>query len=119
MAWHQAPQLYDHILILREPWLRLILNGEKVLEIRGRPLSPGWYWLGCKSMIYGVARLGSAIKIDTVEAWRTSFTEHRVDLPDPPYRTTYGLPILSSRPTRAFRYVHPRGAIGVVKYRPG
>ena len=114
-----VPQLHDRILILRQPWLRLILAGDKTLEVRAQALSSGRYWLGHKGMIYGVAQLGSAIKIETVDAWHASYPEHRVDSPTLPYKTTYGLPILSARPTRLVRYAHRPGAISVVKYRPG
>ena len=111
------PQLYDRILIVRQPWLGLILAGQKTMEVRGKPLSPGRYWLGYKSNIYGVVRLGTAIRIQAAEAWNECYPEHLVDLPMAPYKQTYGLPILSARPTRLIRYVHPQGAIGVVKFR--
>ena len=118
MERDREPHLHDRILILRQPWLRLILAGEKTLEVRGRPFASGMYWLGYKSNIYGVVRLGTAIRIETVEAWNECYGEHLVDLPMPPYEKTYVLPILNARPTRLFRFVHPQGAIGVVKYRP-
>ena len=75
------PHLHDRILILRQPWLRLILAGEKTLEVRGRPFAPGMYWLGYKSNIYGVVRLGTSIRIETAEAWNECYAEHLVDLP--------------------------------------
>ena len=52
-----APQRGDRILVLRPHWLNLILAGEKTLEIRGRNLSAGNYWLGTRGMIHGLAIL--------------------------------------------------------------
>ena len=47
----------DRILVLRPHWLNLILAGEKTLEIRGRNLSAGTYWLGARGVIHGLAVL--------------------------------------------------------------
>ena len=48
----------DRILIMKQPWLRKILEREKTLEIRSQPLSVGDYWLGHKEIIYGKIKLG-------------------------------------------------------------
>ena len=50
MAMPGGPQPADRILILKQPWLDLILQGTKTLEIRSRPLSAGSYWLGHKKV---------------------------------------------------------------------
>ena len=49
----KAPARGDRILILKEPWLQMLLRGEKTLEIRGAAYSSGRYWLGCKKVIHG------------------------------------------------------------------
>ena len=105
-------------LVVRQPGLRLIWAGEKILEVRGKPSALVVCWLGHISTIYGVVRLGTAIRIETAEAWNECYAEHLVDLPMLPYEKTYVLPILNARPTRLFRYVHPQGAVGIVKFRP-
>ena len=51
----QAPVHGDRILILKEPWLQMLLRGEKTLEIRGATYSSGRYWLGCETVIHGDA----------------------------------------------------------------
>ena len=115
----EAPQPNDRILLLRQPWLELILAGQKTLEIRGRALSPGKYWLGHQKMIHGFVMLGEATRIHSDGAWRNLAHKHRVDLPRLPYKKTYGLPVLRAQVTRRVPYVHPKGAVVVVRYRRG
>ena len=107
----------DRILVLRPHWLNLILAGEKTLEIRGRNLSAGNYWLGTRGMIHGLAVLQPAILIDSAQAWQELRHRHRVESNELPYRTTYALPIRRCRRVTPVPYVHPRGAVGIVKYR--
>ena len=61
------PKHGDRILVVRPHWIRLILSGEKTLEIRARNLSPGKYWLGSRGVIYGRVKLGPGILIDSVQ----------------------------------------------------
>ena len=113
-----APRAGDRILVLREEWLERILSGEKDLEIRGRRLREGDVWLGCRSNILGKARLGSATKIATKQAWAALRSRHLVAGAGLPYKTTWGLPLRSVTRLRAkVPYVHRRGAIGIVKFR--
>ena len=108
----------DRILVLRPHWLNLILAGEKTLEIRGRNLSAGKYWLGTRGMIHGLAILEPAILINTLQAWQDLRHRHRVESNELPYKTTYALPVRRCRRvTTPIPYVHPRGAVGIVKYR--
>ena len=112
-----APQRGDRILVLRPHWLNLILDDEKDLEIRGRNLASGPYWLGCRGTIYGHCFLGSSILIDSAEAWRGLRFRHRVEADELPYITTYGLPIRQCHRVNPTPYAHPRGAIGIVRFR--
>ena len=75
-----TPQRGDRIIVFRPHWLTLILADEKDLEIRGRNLSSGPYWLGCNGMIYGHCSLGSSILIDSAKAWRGLCHRHRVEV---------------------------------------
>ena len=112
-----APSPGDRILVLRPHWLNLILAGEKTLEIRGRNLSAGNYWLGTRGMIHGLAVLQPAILIDTAQAWQDLRHRHRVESNELPYKTTYALPVRRCRRVTPIPYEHPRGAVGIVKYR--
>ena len=112
-----TPQRGDRILVLRPHWLNLILAGEKTLEIRGRNLSAGNYWLGTRGMIHGFAILEPAMLINTAQAWQELRHRHRVESNQLPYKTTYALPVRRCRRVAPTPYVHPRGAVGIVKYR--
>ena len=112
-----TPQLGDRILVLRPHWLNLILSGEKTLEIRGRTLPAGPYWLGCRSMIHGRAILMPGTLINTLETWRDLRHMHHVEGDDLPYTRTYGFPVRRSERVAPTPYEHPRGAVGIVKMR--
>ena len=71
------PQQGDRILVLKPHWLEQILALKKTLEIRGRNLSAGNYWLGTRGMIHGLAVLQPAILIDTAQAWQDLRHRHR------------------------------------------
>ena len=75
-----GPQPADRILILKQPWLDLILQGTKTLEIRSQPLSAGRYWLGHKKMIFGAAQLGQAIPVLSAEQWASLRPQHRCNV---------------------------------------
>ncbi len=87
------------------------------MEIRGAPLKAGTYYLGYKKNIYAVATLGPPIAITTVEEWDSLRPQHRVGNAELPYARTFGLPILDVRPVSRTPFAHPRGAIGIVRYR--
>ena len=111
------PQPGDRILVFRPHWLELILRREKRLEIRGRRLSAGRYWLGCRGTIFGLAVLEPAIPITSAKAWRRLRHRHLVESDELPYKKTYGLPIRHCRRVTQTPYEHPQGAVGIVKYR--
>ena len=94
-----------------------ILSGEKTLEIRGVAYRPGKYLLGYKQQILAVAQLGKPFRIATTEQWLAQRPQHRVMLDEPPYKRTYGLPILSAHRVSAIPFQHPRGAVNIVIYR--
>ena len=112
-----APRALDRILVLRQPWLGLLLDGSKTMEIRCAPYKPGRYWLGHKGIVFGLAVLGSAVRIQSVQQWEALRSQHRVDSPLLPYKKTFALPVLSVTHTRRVPYYHPRGAVGIVRYR--
>ena len=59
----------DRILIFKDSWLTRILKRRKTLEIRGRALRAGTYWLGSKGVIPGS---GPSIQLDgaaLLRAW--------------------------------------------------
>ena len=110
------PKPGDRILVVRPHWIRLILSGEKTLEIRARNLSPGKYWLGTRGIICGRVKLGPGTLIESIPAWTGLRFRHCVESDLLPYNKTYGLPIQNARRVRRVSYKHPRGAIGLVRF---
>ena len=111
------PQKGDRILVYKEPWISLILDQRKKMEIRCMPLSAGTYFLGMQSRILGVIKTGAPRHIPDPEAFRALRPLHRVT-GSLPYKKTYGLPILHvSRINPPIKYRHTKGAVGIVKYR--
>lgn len=108
----------DRILILKQPWLDLILHGRKTLEIRSRRMKPGPYYLGMRGRIYGLVYLGTCFEIQNRTDWQRLRHQHHVPGKETPYTRTWALPILEVRSmSQGAPYQHPRGAIGVVRYR--
>ena len=111
------PQQGDRILVLKPHWLEQILALKKTLEIRGSKLKPGRYFLGCGGRIYASVILDAAIAIETKAQWIALREDHKVKTDALPYRKTYGLPIKKlTQLKKAVSYIHPRGAIGIVRY---
>ena len=52
-----TPQDGDRILVFRPRWLNLLLDKEKDLEIRGRNLSSGPCWLGCRGTLLSLIHI--------------------------------------------------------------
>ena len=62
--------------------------------------------------------VAEVVKVETVEQWRDLLPQHNWDVAEMPYKRTYAHAL--SRVTEAaapVQYRHPRGAIGLVRYR--
>ena len=115
----QAPAHGDRILLLKEPWLQMLLRGEKTLEIRGCPLAAGPAWLGTRGTLYGSCVLGQPFAIGTADEWTALRSRHLVQGP-PPYKHPWASPLLDVRRLTPLQpYRHPMGAIGIVRYTQG
>jgi len=113
-----APQPGDRILVMKKDWLEKILDGVKTLELRHMRLKAGRCYLGSKSKIYGEAFLGEAILIPTMVKFRARYSEHHVKTNRLPYKKTWAIPIIKVRRTQQqWLYIHPTGAVGIVKFR--
>ena len=110
------PNRGDRILIFKEPWLSMVLEGRKTMEIRSQPFSSKYY-LGYKKRIFGVMTIGNPQHIPDSQAFRRLHQQHRVR-GSLPYKKTFGLPILQVRAIKPpIVFKHPRGAISVVRFR--
>jgi len=110
------PKHGDRILVVRPHWIRLILSGEKTLEIRALNLSPGKYWLGNRGEIYGRVELEAGTLIESIQAWTELRFRHHVQSDQIPDNKTYGFPIRNAKRVKRIPYTHPRGAIGLVRF---
>lgn len=70
------PRVGDRIMVVRQPWLNLILEGTKTMELRARKHWPGRVWLGMGGSIYGWATISDAVAI-SFEDFRAREPEHR------------------------------------------
>ena len=94
------PQLYDRILIMRQPYLDLILD-RQTLEVRPLKLPPGSFWLGMKGKLYAKITTGRPVHIANELDWVTRRHQHKVPGVKLPYklkRKTWGIPILRVTP---------------------
>ena len=72
---------------------------------------------GTGGMIYAQAHLGRPLRVESLRDFKRHESKHRVFTNDLPYKKTYLIPILTLKKIKK-PYVHPRGAIGIVKYVP-
>ena len=118
MEQFRRPASGDRILILRRPWLDLILSGLKTLEVRSRRLASQPYFLGCRGYIYGSVLVSDAFVVDAAQQWQALLPKHRWDVAQQPFRVTWAHKL--SRVARAdppVPYSHPQGAIRIVIFR--
>ena len=132
------PRSGDRILIFKPEWLRLVLAGHKTLEVRAAAYKSGKYYFGtggsaieneskharvwvggvdARGVIYCQAHLGHPFRVECLRHFKRHRAQHRVITDRLPYKTTYCLPILKLQKIKV-PFVHPRGAITIVKYVP-
>ena len=112
------PRKGDRILVFKPQWLSLVLSGQKTLDVRGTGYTSGRYYLGTGGMIFAQAQLGRAVRCETLRYFRRHQDRHgMLTARVLPYKRTHLIPILSLRAIKR-PYVHPRGAISIVKYVP-
>jgi len=97
----------------------MVLSGEKTMEIRNRSLGGGrTYHLGCGGHIHGSAVVSRVVAVESVTQWRALLPQHRWDLAELPYKRTFAHSLtLVAKAAVPMPYRHPRGAIGLVRYR--
>lgn len=115
------PRDGERILLVVQPWLDYILQGRKTMEIRSRKLSPGPCLIGKHQMIYGRLMLGESVVLDSMDLWKAHAEKHLCGdalygMYTKPCGTIITCVLRILDPPVPF--VHPRGAIGWVTYRP-
>ena len=95
-------------MVLKEPWLLLILHELKTVELRGRSASPGPTWLASNGTIYGEAII-SDCALMTPQLFERTRTQHLLLAEVPSYKKLYAITLSDVRkldpPTQY--YQHP------------
>lgn len=112
----RKPENGAKIMIFKEGPLQDILAGRKTLEARCTNYKAGIYWLGCKGVIHGIARLAPGTLVESDKDWDRLREEHLIQTQSPPYAKTYVFEILACE-RRNLPFRHLRGAVGIVRYR--
>ena len=75
-------------------------------------------WVGgARGVIYCQAHLGHPFRVECLRHFQRHREQHRVITDRLPYKTTYCIPILHVHKIKV-PFVHPPGAITIVKYVP-
>ena len=112
----RKPEHGAKMLIFKEGPLQDILNGRKRFEARGTNYTAGIYWLGCKGVIHGIARLAPGTFVESDKNWDRLREEHLIQTPSPPYPKTYLFEIVACE-RRSIPFHHLKGAVSIVRYR--
>eukprot|EP00973_Karenia_brevis_P063923 8885425-Karenia_brevis.AAC.1 len=120
-AWPAAypyPVEDDRILVVKEPWVSMILSGEKTMELRHIKLNQPWYWLARSGsgLIVGRAETDGFVLMESVAQLQEYEEEHRFRSTKLPYKKTYGTRLRNVQAVPDTPYVLHVGAVGVVKY---
>ena len=110
-------------LIIRDPWIDLILSGKKTWEIRGSKTKVRGEIALIRSgsgMVYGTCRFVDVIGTLSLRLMRMQFERHRVPLENLKaglrYKNTYAWVITDARRLKdPIPYKHPQGAVIWVK----
>lgn len=113
-----TPQIGDRILVLREEWLRLILDGKKTQEIRNRKTRRGLVWLGLNGKVYGQVEI-TEVKDLTEEEFRRCGDAHLWPEDRPvPYKRICGYTLANLKVlSQPLPYYRPDSPIGWGRFR--
>ena len=117
---HALPRVGARIMVVRDPWLQMILSGEKTMELRGTRCRTGLVWVGSKGFVHGSVTINQSIEM-TVEEFATRRSEHH--WPESralPYQRLCGLLLTGPKKLPApIAYWRPPAAIGWNIFRNG
>ena len=118
-AVHDTPQIGDKMIVIKEPYTSLILNGDKTMELRCRRVT-GQYYLADSTThtVKGRLTFGAHQKL-TQEDYEATRHLHCVDDPKMRYKRTVGTHITTvERLVHAPAYKTTKGAIGFARFAP-
>ena len=115
-----TPQVNDRIMVVREPWLDLILSNTKTMEIRGCKARPGLVWVATKGRIHGHVDITKSIDMSPEEFATRRAEHHWPEGRGLPYEKLCGLLLANpSRLPAPIDYWRPPSAIGWNVFRKG
>ena len=122
MLARTQPVLGESFLIVKPEWQELIYCGSKTIEVRHRKLKPGRWFMGHKTEINGFVVVGEAFIIRDDAHWKELAHAHCVHTEERLYSkanvSCWANPLSQATRVQSVRYLHPRGAIGIVKFQP-
>ena len=107
------------MLVMRQPWLDLVLSGEKTMELRATRHALGRVWLGMGGKVYGCATISGARVLSEAEFHELA-DQHLWprDAALPYERRVCGLGLTAPRRlAEPIPYWRPPGAVGVNIFR--
>ena len=113
-----VPATGDRVMVMKEPWLGLVLSGKKTMEIRGQRAQKGLVWLGRGGQVFGRVNITGVLVMDE-EEFRKHGHAHMwpKDMPVP-YERLCGLILAEPhRLATPVEYYRPGHAIGWNKFR--
>ena len=117
---HALPRVGARIMVVRDPWLQMILSGEKTMEIRGTKCRTGLVWVGSRGFVHGSVTITQSIEM-TAEEFAARRSEHH--WPEGralPYERLCGLLLTDPKMLQApIEYGRPPAAIGWNIFRTG
>ena len=107
------------MIVVREPYTSLILDGTKTVELRAKPVRRHFFLADSTShFVKALLIFGDAQELSQQDYDQT-FALHHCSNPEKPYQRTWATDILEVRPlTEEVQYRPKRGAIGFLRYSP-
>ena len=115
----RAPVLGDRMIVVKEPYTSLIMDGTKILELRSRAVRGEFYLADSTThTVKGKLTFGESRELSQ-EEYENARDEHCVEQPTKRYKKTFGTVITSVQPVAEEPpYKVKRGAIGFVRFQP-
>ena len=117
---HVLPLVGARVMVVHDPWLQMILSGEKTMELRGAKCRSGLVWVGSKGLVHGSVTITQSIEMTTEEFTARRSEHHWPEGRALPYQRLCGLLLTGAKKLEApIAYWRPPAAIGWNIFRNG
>ena len=104
------------MIVIKEPYTSLILDGTKTLELRPKPIRNDYFLADSTShRVKAFIIFGDSQELSQQEYDKT-VSSHRCNLTQKPYKRTWATEILEVTPITEVAYRPKTGAIGYARY---